>query len=365
MLLGYGVDLTLHEIARRLVEAHGCRVDIWTPTSDKTYTAAPYDLRELIVFGAPVNRALPLLELNAWRALKRLRQRLAREGLRYDVVIAATHPYYGAGRALGVPCVFFNFGNVPTAGFSWRGKLNWMWLDFSERVLHKPQAARVVSISQFLHEQQSSRVRQRGTVIHLGGDHYYPATADAGQHFRERYQLTSNDILVGYCGRLHRDHPPYKGTREILALGRRITQAEPRARLVLCGIGSPADVEWIQSEGAIAAANLPPSDMPGFYAALDLYVCASHWEGFNLPIVEAAWHGVPTVAYDAGAHREHVTAVLVPDGHSEQLYTETLHLVRDTASRRKLGQQTQAKAQQFSWDRTAAAFAQVLREVVH
>jgi glycosyltransferase involved in cell wall biosynthesis len=362
MMLGYGVDLTVHEIASRLAGNHGCDVDVWTPTSDGTYDGAPYNLREIIVYGTRFNRVLPCLEFNAWRALRGLRRRLAAAGESYDVVVPCTHPYYCAGSVLGVPQVFFNFGNVPTTGFSWKGKLNWAWLDFSERYLHKPWSARVVSISRFLHGQQSDDVQRAGRVVHLGGDHYFPAS-ESKESFRQRHGIPLDAIVLGYCGRLHRDHPPYKGTSVVLELGRRIAAVEPRAQLVLCGIGSPADEEWVRSEGALPLANLPPSEMPGFYAALDVYVCASRWEGFNLPIVEAAWHGAPSVAFDAGAHSEHVTAVLVPDGDSEQLFSKTLELVQDATKRDTLGEQARSRAQLFSWDHTAAQFHDVLREV--
>lgn len=362
-MLGYGVDLTIHEIARRLVRDHGWQVDVWTPTSDGTYVGEDYRLREIIVYGAPVNRALPLLEYNAWRALHVLRHRLADAGEQYDVVVPCTHPYYGAGRVLDVPSVFFNFGNVPTAGFTWKGKLNWAWLDFSERVLHKPKSTRVVSISRFLHEQQSHDVQHNGRVVHLGGDHYHPAPPDARAQFRAAHGIDPAAVVIGYCGRLHRDHPPYKGTREVLAAGRRITAALPEAQLVLCGIGSPADAEWVRSEGALPLPNLPPAEMPAFYSALDIYLCASRWEGFNLPIVEAAWHRVPTVAYRAGAHHEHVTAVLVPDGDTAALESHALALVRDAALRMKLAEQAWERAQHFNWDECSAQFAAILAGV--
>ena len=60
-----------------------------------------------------------------------------------------------------------------------------------------------------------------------------------------------------------------------------------------------------------ALLNFHPERMPAYYSALDIYATASKWEGFDLPIVEAAWHGVPAVAYNVGAHGEHVTAVPV------------------------------------------------------
>jgi len=40
----------------RLVTEHGHEVDVWTPTSDGTYNSAPYNLREIIVYG---DRGLP------------------------------------------------------------------------------------------------------------------------------------------------------------------------------------------------------------------------------------------------------------------------------------------------------------------
>jgi len=363
MMLGYGVDLTVHEIAGRLVERHGIDVDVWTPTSDGTYDRAPYALREIIVYGAPVNRVLPLLEFNAWRALRGLKQRLADSGEHYDVIVPCTHPYYGAGRVFGVPDVFFNFGNVPTSGFTWKGKLNWVWLDFAERWLHKPHSACVVSISRFLNEQQSYEVQQRGRVVHLGGDHYYPAPSQARVEFRRRHGIAEDAVALGYCGRLHRDHPPYKGTREVLQIGRRIYEQLPNTRLVLCGIGSPADEAWVRSEGALPIVNLPPAEMPAFYSALDIYLCASRWEGFNLPVVEAAWHSVPAVSYRAGAHAEHVTAVLVPDGNVEQLFQRTLELARDDQLRGELADEARQRAELFSWDRAAEQFAAVLNEV--
>lgn len=369
-MLGYGVDVTVDELARRLVTQYGHQVDVWTPTTDGTFAGAPYNLRELIVYGAPVNRVLPLLEMNACIALRRLRRRLSAEGTRYDVVVPCTHPYYGVGRVLGAPDIFFNFGNVPTAGFTWRGKLNWAWLNFSERALHKPRARAVASISRFLNDQQSAAVRRKGRVIHLGGDHYGaadPTETESRQArrlaARELLGLPARAVLLGFCGRLHKDHPLYKGTHTLLDMARWLEPRLPAARLVLCGIGSPADEAWIRGRGAIPLANVPPARMPLFYDALDAYVCASTWEGFNLPLVEAAWHGVPAVAYDAGAHREHVTAVLVRAGDAEQLFGEARRLASDGELRLRLSREAWQRAQQFSWDESARQFEALLREV--
>jgi glycosyltransferase involved in cell wall biosynthesis len=102
--------------------------------------------------------------------------------------------------------------------------------------------------------------------------------------------------------------------------------------------------------------------MPAYYSALDIYSTASKWEGFDLPILEAAWHGVPSVAYNVGAHGEHVTAVLVHEDRSSELGRAIITLVRDAKLRRQLGSEAFRKARQFSWDNSAAQFEAVLRE---
>ena len=364
MMLGYGVDLTIHEIARRLAQQYGHTVDVWTPTSDGTYDAEPYNLREIIVYGKSLNRALPVLEWNARRALARLAGELSIRGQRYDVVVPCTHPYYYAGPLLGSPSIFFNFGNVPTTGFNWKSRINWSWLDFSEDTMLKPAATRVVSISYFLHEQQTAEIQRKGTVIHLAGDHYNAAAgAETRSSFRREFGIAEEAVVIGYCGRMHKGHASYKGNEELLRLGERIRTVQKNAVLAACGLGSDDDAEWIRSFGAVPILNLPPARMPDFYDAIDVYATASHWEGFNLPIVEAAWHGVPSVAYNIGAHAEHVTSVLVPDRSYDELCSAVLTLVRDRKLRTEFSAQALRRAQSFSWDRTTAQFEQVLREL--
>jgi glycosyltransferase involved in cell wall biosynthesis len=430
MMLGYGVDLTVDQLARRLVEQHGHSVDVWTPTSDGTYDGAPYNLRKLYVYGAAVNRALPLLELNAWIALRNLRpetkaqrdrllwrpedysaetvedlsqdmEEHAPVGLQtylkpagaynsveevfadmrrwaeapdqsYDLVIPCTHPYYSAGAALGHPSIFFNFGNVPTTGFSWKGKLNWKWLEFSDEYLWKPRSACVLSISRFLHRQQRVELQAKGRVLHLGGDHYAwlelplddPRRVEARLKFRLDFGIPPRSVALGFCGRLHKDHPPYKGTAQLLELARRLRSVVgTEAVVVLCGIGSEADEEWIRGAGAAPIMNLPPKLMPDFYNALDAYVCASQWEGFNLPIVEAAWHGVPSLAYDVGAHAEHVTSLLIPAGDFDGFTAAAVRLVLDGALRQRLGHSAWQRAQRFSWDNAARQLNALLVEL--
>ena len=58
-------------------------------------------------------------------------------------------------------------------------------------------------------------------------------------------------------------------------------------------------------------------DLPAYYAISDVFVTASHDEGFNLPAVEAQACGKPVVAFNIGSHSEVIDkkrAILVPEG---------------------------------------------------
>ena len=252
--------------------------------------------------------------------------------------------------------MFFNFGNVITIGFSWQSKLNFKWLDISEAWFHKKNADKVVSISHFLQDQQPNSVNRKGEILHLGGDHYGIRDEQRRNEFRKRLGLEPEHIVLGYCGRLFKNFPEYKGTLKVLDLGQKLRAKNENVRLVMCGAGDDQDAQWIKGFGAIPLLYLPTEDMPGFYDALDVYVCASRWEGFNLPILEAAWHNVPSVAYDVGAHAEHVTSVLVPDGDFEGLCAEVGKLTANDGQRKELSAQARQKANQFSWDKVAERF---------
>lgn len=43
-----------------------------------------------------------------------------------------------------------------------------------------------------------------------------------------------------------------------------------------------------------------PEELPSYYAAADLYVCASRHEGYCLPLIEAMYKGVPVIARNVG-----------------------------------------------------------------
>jgi glycosyltransferase involved in cell wall biosynthesis len=363
MLLGYGVDLVVGELARRLMQ-DGHEAVVFTTTFDETYLREGIRIEKLEVFGGELNRALPIYEWNASRAMKRIHQQLEE----CDILVPATFPFYGAGCAYGGPVVHYDFGNVPTEGFSLPGKANWQYLHLMETYLHTLRADAVVTISQFLAQRFLPEARRKLHVIQLGGDHYYnammqrsdtQATLRAGM--RDRLGIGEGEIVLGCCTRLHRRHAPYKNLSELIHIWQSLKANGLRIRLALAGLGSPEDVDWLRSEGADPLPNLPPEDMPAFYSALDIYASPSMWEGFNLPVVEAAWFGVPAVAFNVAAHPETTASYLAHSAMDMHAYIA--RLAGDAAMRARLSEEAWQRAQRFTWDATYREFYEVLEKV--
>ncbi|HET8766171.1 MAG TPA: glycosyltransferase family 4 protein [Pedococcus sp.] len=89
-------------------------------------------------------------------------------------------------------------------------------------------------------------------------------------------------------------------------------------------------------------------------------------EGWGLCVVEAASHGVPTVAYrDAGGLSESIvdrqTGVLVGD--ADELTHEVAMLLADHERREEMGRHAREYAQQFTWTSTAEHWERLLTEV--
>lgn len=97
----------------------------------------------------------------------------------------------------------------------------------------------------------------------------------------------------------------------------------------------------------------------------EVHLMPSAKEGWGLTVIEAAQHGVPTVAYrSAGGVQDSVaeTGVLLDDGAS--LSDAVEKLFADPAERRALGEAARARAEAYSWDQTGAAFAELIDQVV-
>jgi glycosyltransferase involved in cell wall biosynthesis len=139
------------------------------------------------------------------------------------------------------------------------------------------------------------------------------------------------------------------------------TDADPayaeRVRAVLAG-----------GRGASIVVRGPVDDatLGSAYAAADLFVLASRYEGYGIVYAEALAQGLPVIACDAGPVRELVgdeAALLVPPGDVGAL-SEVLDLLLGDATRRKrMSAAARRRAGELPrWEDTTDGFLRVLRE---
>lgn len=126
------------------------------------------------------------------------------------------------------------------------------------------------------------------------------------------------------------------------------------AFVTLAGLDDAVSLPGSVSDGALAA----------HFATADVFVCLSEHEGFCIPLLEAMHHGVPVVAYAAGAVPETLGgAGLVLDTKDPVTVAAAVHrVVSDSALREDLVARGRRRLGDFALERTRARFRTVMEE---
>ena len=119
---------------------------------------------------------------------------------------------------------------------------------------------------------------------------------------RKKYNLQKPTLL--YIGRIS----PHKGIHLLLRSFAIVKKEFPKATLLIVGkhtFGSYSEkLKKMGGKNVIFTGFVPDEELPYYYGASDLYVTASLWEGFDMPIKEAQACGKKVVAFDVGSHKE-------------------------------------------------------------
>ena len=211
-----------------------------------------------------------------------------------------------------------------------------------------------------------------GNGVDLG--RFDPAVVDPARVTALRRELGAgpDDVVCGVVGRLVWE----KGYREVFEAAAMLRAEAPRVIVVVAGPRDPDKADAV-GEAEIEAARAAGvqflglrSDMTDLYAAMDLYVLASHREGFPRSAMEATAMGLPVVATDIRGSRDvvddGVTGVLVAPGDSRALAAAVASLTGDADLRRRMGEAGLRKAraefdQQRVIDITLDVYERLLR----
>lgn len=163
--------------------------------------------------------------------------------------------------------------------------------------------------------------------------------------------ITPDRVVIGVVGRLVLE----KGYAEVFDAARYLTSSDPGVKFVVVGprddtkADSVSDemIERASSSGAVVFAGERP-DVERFYNAFDVYLLASHREGFPRSAMEAAAMALPVIASDIRGCRQVVddnkTGFLFPKGDLKAMLEAIRRLARSGELRRQMGSAARAKA---------------------
>ncbi len=359
MTLGFGVDVVIHEQAVRLMQ-RGYRVTVFPGWMTDMYIDQPYPLVSLTRHkNEPVNYHSPEFLTRSFDILNQHK---------VDVWIIHTPPFYNWLPHLPPPVILVEHGTPPGRFFSYRqGKALDAQTKKRQRTIFRSRRPGdgLIAISEYIRSELPVDVQRSTVVIHNGADHYCRASDEAGADFRNSIGVEDGEIMVLWVGRIQpvKDPQPYKGLGELLRIGTRLKTTHPEIRLVAVGRGEDSVIPLLKESGITPCLNLPSHEMAAAYAASDVFLSTSSWEGFNLPLVEAQYQGTPVIALNLCAHTEVVShgfsGLLV--NHASDLADAVIELAGDREFRNRLSKGSITHMAEFSWDRNVDKLEKIIQ----
>jgi lipopolysaccharide/colanic/teichoic acid biosynthesis glycosyltransferase/glycosyltransferase involved in cell wall biosynthesis len=171
------------------------------------------------------------------------------------------------------------------------------------------------------------------------------------EQLRSELGISDGEIVIGLVGRLVVE----KGYRAVFDAAVRLRAFRPETRFIVVGPREPEKADAISQaeiDQATADAGMmflgARDDVEQLYLAMDVYVLASHREGFPRSAMEAAAMGLPIVATDIRGCRQVVddgiNGYLVPLHDPISLAAALIALADDSDLRLRMGEASRQKA---------------------
>jgi glycosyltransferase involved in cell wall biosynthesis len=231
-------------------------------------------------------------------------------------------------------------------------------------------ARRVIAISETTRRDLVYHYRVPESRIHVipHGVDRRMRPADAGAVAEVKRRLYLPDRYVLFVGTIQ----PRKNLGRLAEALRFVAQAGLPHKLVIAGkrgwladrvdsaLNASGMADRIVHLGYVAAA-----DLPALYSGADAFCFPSLYEGFGLPVLEAMACGTPVVAATTSAIPEVAgdAALLVDPTDPAAIGTALVRVLTDRELGRTLATCGIERARRFTWERTAAATLEILRDV--
>jgi glycosyltransferase involved in cell wall biosynthesis len=210
--------------------------------------------------------------------------------------------------------------------------------------------------------------RERVKVIRNGVDMARFTSGD-GRRVRAELGIPPRSPLIGTVGRMSRQ----KAQDDFLRAARLVAASYPQAVFAIVGGADDREVERELRELA-SALDLGSrvrfigfrDDLADVYAALDVFVLTSRWEGLPLVLAEAMAAAVPVVATTVGSVPEVVggAGLLVSVGDAARVASAVCELLARPDHARQMAGQGRTQAARMGWAAPAADLADHYAELL-
>jgi len=353
-----GVALTVAGLAQGLREA-GHTVQVVRPRQADDDVDTDENGPDVLVRGARLPK-YPGLQFGLPTA-RRLRKLWKDECP--DAIYAATEGPLGysalrAARALGIPAAtgfhtrFDDFARH--YGFGFLTPVVFAYL----RRFHRQGAATLVptiELRDFLIENKFGDV----VLLRRAVDNALFSPAHRDDALRAQWGLKPGQLAVIYVGRI----APEKNLPLAVRTFREVQKIRHDARYVWVGDGPSRAALAAENPDFIFAGIQRDANLARHFASADLFVFPSLTETFGNVTLEALASGLPTVAFDYGAAREHLNPDCgrrVPFGNEDAFVRATLDLVRGDVTRADIRAAAVGAVAELEPAAVAAQFAKLL-----
>jgi glycosyltransferase involved in cell wall biosynthesis len=343
-----GAEIFTHEVAKRWVQS-GHEVALFT-------SEFPGCKREEVLDGIRVVRRGGRLAVYWW-AKRTYKQRFSKEG--YDVVIDEinTRPFFMPNVVNGAQTVAL-IHQLAREYWFYETPFPVSYLGYyllEDRWLREYVDVPTVTVSESTRQDLESLNFKHVSVV------------SEGLNFEPLRQVPrkSKAPVVVYAGRLKRAKRPDHALRAFGIVKKKL----PDSELWVVGDGPfKTDLKRMAGDGVKFLGHMSDDERRKLLKQAWVLVNPSVREGWGLNVVEANALGTPCVAYDTSGLRDSVvsneTGLLSKAGTPEDMADRILSILDDKVLRLELSRKALNYSRQFSWDKTATRFLEILAGIV-
>jgi glycosyltransferase involved in cell wall biosynthesis len=177
---------------------------------------------------------------------------------------------------------------------------------------------------------------------------------------RLSWGVGDHGLVALYVGRLAAE----KNLPLVIETFRHLQASRPGMKLVMVGDGPERPALQARNPDVVFPGMRQGEDLAEHYASADMLLFPSATETFGNVVLEAMASGLPVVAYDYAAAREHIrhgeNGLRAAFSDPQAFIGQAQSLVSDTENARRLGRNARASAEGIDWDHIHDRFERLI-----